>query len=91
MKSFYLFLVLLLFCLPSSVHLYINGEHLAYPTPDLLYDNVRIHHPNGNETQVGTCAGNVIHLDYSFQFNSVVAICDSNHKGTVHIFPLDKS
>ncbi len=69
-------------------------QHPPPPLPDLLFGNISLHRASsGNNEEVGVCpeAGNVIHLDYSLTFNSVVAVCDSKNNGTVNIFPLDKS
>ena len=76
------------------VHL-VSSIAVAYrstaPSPKLLYGNVLIGSSHG-EISVGKCEeGEPLYLDYSFMYQSVVAVCHENHKAVVRIFPIQKS
>lgn len=53
----------------------------------LLYGNVNMY-SNGTNSHVGQCSDqkNVLFIDYSERFNSVVVVCNEENKAFVHTF-----
>ena len=75
----------LLFCDPSCF-----VEALAENEISFLVGNIYHYTLDQNEAprDVGRCEGYPVYLDYSHQFNAVVAVCSEANHAFVRTFPL---